>query len=272
MVGQLGEADVERWLAHLGTLGQSPRTVARRRWAIRSLLRHIDPAPLGAVTEDLVLDWLATMPRPSTRHAALSDLRVLCRWALRRGLLDHDPTEHVPRVLVPRTLPRPLPDGAPALVLAACRDVLDRRIVLLGLCAGLRASEMAALHRRDIDQQHLIVRAGKGGVDRRVPTHPALWAELVDVRGWVLPSPRWDCDHLSPITVSSRMTRLLRSVGIEGSAHRLRHSFASELARATGGDVLLIGDLLGHQDPSTTLSYCRPDADRAAVAVSGLWR
>jgi integrase len=215
----------------------SPATLRRRRWAVASLERHLAPAQLEDATEDLILEWLSTLPAPATRRAVLGDVRLLYRWALRRRVVDHDPTEEIGTVKVPRAVPRPLPHEDLAAVLGACRDAADRRIVLLGLCAGLRAAEMASLHMADVSARAITVRAGKGGGDRQVPTHPTLWAELQHVRGWVLPSPIVGHQHLAASTVSKRMSRLLRSVGLAGSTHRLRHTFATELARLTHGDV-----------------------------------
>jgi integrase len=88
------------------------------------------------------------------------------------------------------------------------------------------------------------------------------------------------CSQARPASRSPRSRRFWRSVchqfGLEGvRVHDLRHSFASVIA-ANGGSLVLIGQLLGHTQPKTTLLYThlvgsiqREAVERAAAVITG---
>lgn len=98
----------------------------------------------------------------------------------------------------------------------------------------------------------IVVRDGKGRKDRVVPVHPDLAAEL---RTWVLP----DGARYIDIT-AGRLGRIvaahLRAHGIEATLHCGRHSFGTEAARVIG-DVMKVAQLMGHENPATTMGYIK---------------
>jgi len=58
----------------------------------------------------------------------------------------------------------------------------------------------------------------------------------------------------------------LHRLGIEHSAHHLRHRFGTQLYAKTH-DLRLVQDLMGHADPKTTAGYVSVAADAGAKAV-----
>jgi integrase len=55
---------------------------------------------------------------------------------------------------------------------------------------------------------------------------------------------------------------------VEISAHRFRHTFASQLAKQ--GRIKELQQVLGHADVRTTLGYVEPDMKSMSELMSGL--
>jgi integrase/recombinase XerC len=144
----------------------------------------------------------------------------------------------------------------------------DRAIVLLMVLGGLRAAEVRSLLLADVDQGLRRVRImGKGGRERTVPVDRAFFAELAAYLRLERPPrlPTRECFVvLRGATAGRPLTEAgLRSVfryhrqtsgAIRVRPHRLRHTYGTELA-ATGMDLLVLRDLMGHASPETTAGY-----------------
>jgi integrase/recombinase XerD len=69
-----------------------------------------------------------------------------------------------------------------------------------------------------------------------------------------------------PNTLYRHFSCLIKRLGIKGTLHDLRHTFASHLAMS-GVGIPIIKELLGHSDISTTMIYSHlsPDIHTAAI-------
>ncbi|PCC72532.1 Site-specific recombinase XerD [Nannocystis exedens] len=163
-------------------------------------------------------------------------------------------------------------------------------VVLAGLDAGLRASEIAGLQVGDIDGDDLHVRRSiaiirgervvhptKSGEPRTLPMSERLAAALRELAtssadGWLLhdrldrPATRWTVETL--LDSAARRAKLSPF-----GPHRLRHSFATHALRA-GIDLETLRRLLGHADIKTTAEYLHsdPSTERAAISRLGAHR
>jgi integrase len=246
----------------------SPKTVRRRGVALRQFAAWVHPLELTETTGDLVDEWLATFTVAATRRAYRSDLMAFYTWAVKRDLTATNPVLKTDSIRVPKGLPRPVPAAQLAAILASAEPDV-RLMIALAAYAGLRRSEIAALDAADIDlaSQHptLAVRAGKGNKDRIVPIHPELAAILRR------------CQRRGPVvgvtagTVGVKVARHLRSLGLEATAHKLRATFGTELARATEGNVILIARMMGHEDISTSMTYVGWAGGAAAEAIGAMF-
>lgn len=246
--------------------GLSPKTVLRRTTSLHQFSAYIEPLPLLETHADLIDEWLGTFRSPATRRAYRSDLMAFFTWAARRDLCPN-PVLRTDAIKVPNTLPRPVPPSyLPAILASAEPDV--RLMIALGAYAGLRCAEISALEASDLDltslSPTLAVRGGKGGKDRVVPIHPQLAKMLQGTKpGRLFP--------VAPRTVGRKVAAHLRGLGIEATAHKLRHSFGTELARTTRGNVVLVASLLGHADVSTTMRYIAWAGGPGAEAVDRMY-
>lgn len=242
------------FVAHEELTGYSPRTIDRRRNTVELFATALNGAE---PTREAVEVFLTARRSQETRRGYLGDLRRFYTWAMTRDLADVDPTVGIQTPRVPVRDPTPLTATEVAQARAACRNRQDRLVIGLGIFAGLRVSEMAHLERRDVrlDEELLVVRNGKGGKDRRVPIAPAL---RVDLAVEVLDANTRD-------GVSRRIKRIYARAGVVARAHDLRHTFATELARRSNGNLQLVAGLCGHANMQTTRRYVGYYPDGADV-------
>ena len=232
--------------------GFSPKTIKRRLLTLTQFQRLLSPSGLFDATDSDVQEFLLAHSSPRTRHAYRSDLAVFYRWATRRKLTADDPTALVDPIRIPKTLPRPVPAPMvrPLVDNAPTEDM--RLAIALAAFAGLRVAEIAHIDADDVDlnRNRITVRNGKGGKDREIPLHPSL-RRIIEPR--CRKSGR--LFQIKPETLSRSVAKYLRESGVDATAHKLRATFATELAEVARGDVLLVQTLLGHDSPSTTMSY-----------------
>jgi integrase/recombinase XerC len=210
--------------------------------------------------DDLTTFLARPIRAAETRKSARSAVRSIYGWAHDTDRIPADPARRLPPVRIPAGVPRPAPEGV---VVEALRraDRRARLMVMLASYAGLRCTEIARVHTRDLVGGALRVH-GKGGVVRSVPMHPDLAEALGELPGGYA-FPGGGDGHLTAGHVGKLLKRLL---GPDWSAHTLRHRFAS---RAYGGtrDLRAVQVLLGHARPETTARYTLVLEDSLLAAV-----
>lgn len=172
------------------------------------------------------------------------------------------------RVKVPQRLVDPLTPQQVGAFLRSLRRYRDLAITHLMLLCGLRSAEVLALTLDDVlfDEGRIRVH-GKGSRQRVLPL-PGVLAKLI--RGYVgLERPkRAPSDHLFLILQGKRRGEAMTAAGLRSlfrhrrrrptlriaNAHRFRHTFGADMARA-GVRLPVLQRLMGHADALTTLQY-----------------
>lgn len=250
-------------------------TIASRRQKLLLLAEHVHPVSLVAVTREQIEDFLDPRPLgPRARYTYISHFHAFYEWALLEGLVGEDPTMRIQRPRLPRLSPRPIRTEELERALALAPPV-EKAMITLAAFQGLRAKEIAGLMREDVlehqDPRVLIVASGKGGHQRVLPLHertlPALRVADAPAAGYVFTRPNKDA--LYPHEVSHRINRYLHDLGIESSAHSLRHWFGTNVF-ARCKDLRVTQELMGHASPNTTVAYVAFSGVAAHDAVRGL--
>jgi len=242
-----GEKTVLRYLQQLAEVRKlSPATVARRRAALRSVVRMANGLGL--------IEWVLTAPMPkSARPRAYRDTRGPGLAVVRR-MRD---------------------------VAAAQRGIKSLRdVALVGLLysTGLRRSEACNL---DIESyrsegQKLAV-IGKGHTDAELVTvPPQVAAELetyLAARGGSTSGPLFVSLHhgakadsrLTPSGLYQLIRWLARRAGVEAplGPHKLRHASITHALDGTGGDVRRVRHFSRHSKFETVLAYDDARSDHA---------
>jgi site-specific recombinase XerD len=233
-----------------------------------------------------------TTTRSATTVSQMDNaVRSFYNWAARSKLIASSPAayleparrdkpvrravkESVVEELVDK-LNNPPADLEPA---AEWRWQRDRMVILVFLFTGLRLSECADLtwEHVDLDEATATV-VRKGGDAQIIPLHPALVSELRRYKGttksgYLFRSYRGGAFGAHGISEMFR-TFIQGKLGINCTAHQLRHTFATVLLRK-GADILAIQKLLGHASVKTTQIYADIADDAPAHALEflpGAW-
>lgn len=259
------DGDSAAYRTHMTDRRLSPRTIEQRLAFAQARLREwrtwdVPPEQIAA----FLLRYSGHTLRTYHDH-----LRALYRWLVDTGRLAANPLETLPRPPTPKPRPRPLSrDDAARSLMHASGDL--RAYLLLGRYAGLRAHEIAKFSGEDIDADALYV-LGKGGQRAILPTHPVLWdlAKSYPREGYWFPSERAAAGHITPHAVTMRVSRHFARLGIDGSSHRNRHLYGTELLRA-GANLRVVQELMRHADLTTTVRYLGVDQEEKVAAIRSL--
>jgi integrase/recombinase XerD len=271
---------LERYRGYLvGERGLAPGTVRYYLDEARGFLAGRERG-LGELSAAEVSGFVAAECRRRGTGSAkilVTALRSVLRFLVLEGLVMPGLQDAVPAVAGWRGggLPKALPDGQVAALLAACdrgtaTGRRDFAVLVLLSRLGLRACEAAALELDDIDwRDGTVTIRGKGRRDERLPLPPdageALAGYLRDGRPAGSPgrrvflASRTPGGGLSADAVKAVVRYACRRAGIaEAGAHRLRHSAATGMLRA-GAPLAEIGQVLRHRSVSTTAIYAKVD-------------
>jgi len=269
--------DVDTWcmrdttvsyVAYMRRRGLAGGTIYHRVGELRRWYGHVGDRWPAATRQD-VEAWIDGRPLGArARYSAVSHLSAFYRWAMREELAVGDPTILVDRPRLPARLPRPVPaDLVDVLVDGVAGTDLEVPVLLM-LDAGLRCIEVARLTWADVDLvDGTLYVYGKGnrerlvGVPRRL--RHALYLAQPSAGGGVVIGRAW-----SPARVSQVLGARFRELGVDVSAHRLRHTYATRLYRATGGDLRAVQMTLGHASVATTAMYAAIDVDRVTAVAA----
>lgn len=242
---------------------ESPHTIRRRRCVLRSLGNP------STATRDQVERWWTTRNDHATasRINALAVLRHFYRWCQTWEHRLDDPTIRITPPRRPPGKPRPISEADLRRLLEHLAEQPElRRAVYLGAYAGLRVSEAAGLHWRDVDvTSHTARILGKGRKVRHVRLAPKLLEALLpDTGGYVVTGDdrRW-----SPDWLGRQVNAAITEAGVAATFHKLRHRYGS-IAYQRTLDPKALADQLGHASVATTMTFYAAAADEAAQAIA----
>lgn len=169
---------------------------------------------------------------------------------------------------------RPLTEAELSQLRKGCRNIRDQALVEFLSSSGCRLSEAAGIRAEQVDWKQRSVRVlGKGRKARTVffsVRAGQLLREYLSQREGgdaLFAAVRAPWPPLTPGGIEKALARIGQRAGLERRVHPhiLRHTFATQALK--GGMALpVIQQLLGHEDPKTTMIYAAilPEAARRA--------
>lgn len=256
---------MEAYRQWLQSWTSSAATVASRSKAAASRLREWG-GPDGITTERIE-EWLSSYQGWS-RTTYYQHIKSFCTWLYLTSRIETNPVDDIKPPRQPKSMPRPL-SQAQAQVLLNAAQGHERTWLLLALYQGLRSHEIAKVRGSDFADGMLFV-LGKGGKPAYLPINAEVAAVVpLHPNGYWFPGARGRA-HISAGTVTAHITRLFRQHGIdEGSLHRCRHSFGTNLVRS-GVHVRKVQNLMRHESLTTTAVYTALDEEELRDAINRL--
>lgn len=253
-VAKLAPADLMAFVADQQQRGAKPATVNRRLTTLELLYRFITGTHIGAGPG-------VTTPAPHYRGPGRDRALGLHRLPRQRYLKL--------RVKMPHKLVEPLTRQQVRAFVRSLRRYRDLALVHLLLFCGLRSSEVRSLKLKDIDFDDGIVRIhGKGNRERVLPLPPSLRPVIAKYLHLERPTTS-TTDHLFVVLQGPRRGQSMTAAGLRSlfrhrrtrdeelrpaHAHRFRHTFGADMARA-GVRLALLQRMMGHASAQTTLQY-----------------
>lgn len=201
----------------------------------------------------------------------VSTLRAFFKYlCVKMKQIPENPMEELESPKLKKSLPKylTLDESVQLLESIGGRDKeRDYAIITLFLNCGLRLSELCSLNYTDINSDGTLTVTGKGNKERTIYLNEMCIDAVKDYmkvrpvdgvkdKNALFLSGRKN--RISPKTVQHLVEKYIEKSGLGDrgfSTHKLRHTAATLMYQKGGVDVLLIKDILGHENLATTEIY-----------------
>lgn len=209
----------------------------------------------------------------AARARKVSSIRAFFKYlCVQRKLLEENPMQELETPKQKRAQPKYLTLEESLRLLASVEGSYKERdfcILTLFLNCGLRLSELVSINYTDIKDNNTLVVRGKGNKERTVYLNEACITAIQNYMA-VRPVDRVRAKDKSALFLSSRFQRIspktvqhmvysyLEKCGLGDrglSVHKLRHTAATLMYQHGNVDVLVLKEILGHENLGTTEIY-----------------
>jgi len=258
------------WVEGNTTLKQKTKDYYENGWR---LLEGTTVAPmrLNTITRDDA-DRLTFPGGPSSHNNALRTLRRMLGKAEEWKVIKAAPKI---KLMQEHARERVIDAYIEAKLLPFCKQPL-RDVLMIMRDSGMRnQKEVFIMRWEHVDwaNSRYFVYESKSPKGRRfVPISPrvrqALLARYTEQKeGWVFPSKRAACGHLTTVNKQFESARKAAGLPDDLVLYCARHGFGTEMYRATK-NLFAVMNVMGHTAVSTTMKYQHQDIDEVAAVAS----
>lgn len=205
--------------------------------------------------------------QPVSIRKKITVIKSFFQYLKANKIIKENPTEFLGSIKVNKKIPK-------YFTIEECKKILsninkrnkdrDTAIIKLFLSTGLRLSELVDLNVEDINNNSLTI-VGKGNKERTVYLSQEIQAalqEYLKTKKTTKTNALFiteNGDRMTRLTIQCMVKNILNRSKIEGSTHKLRHTFATLLYQNHIADIPKIQKMLGHSNISTTMVYVTVD-------------
>lgn len=252
---------------------KAKKTAERESRVLRNFVNYMGDIPLSSINVKKIEGYKyylknERMFKSSGVNIELRHLSAAFSLAVKYEYIAKNPFKDVDKLKVPQKQPKYLTKQQAEMLLNSTKEDPIYHQIFLSLCTGARASEVVNLEWKDIDLNNKTLKIfGKGSKERTVPIPKILEDFLVLERNKTGKVCRKD---IPANQLSKDFRKCADRVGLNRfTFHNLRDTYASWLVQK-GVNILVIKELLGHGDISSTLLYAHLAPDNKFEAVKAI--
>lgn len=267
---------IEIFLSARKIEGLSDKTLDGYKIELGMFAEYVNKAVVQITTSD-IRKYLAHNKTwmISTVDRKLSVLKTFFGWLVKEEMLLRDPSAKINPPKKPKRLPKSLSIEELEIVRDSCETLRERALIEVMYATGCRLSEVMNMKISDINSREMSMHViGKGDKERVVYLSIKAMHQLRKY----LNTRKDECEYLfvterKPYRKMSNrnIERIIDKIETRSkiskklTPHVFRHTFAT-LAMENGADLADVQQLLGHEDPSTTLVYSHVSEERKKQA------
>ncbi|HSA05983.1 MAG TPA: tyrosine-type recombinase/integrase [Candidatus Gastranaerophilales bacterium] len=212
----------------------------------------------------------------ATINREIAILSKMLSIAVKNGWLAINPCRCIKKLREDTKMERFLQREEEEKLLYFCTGTQEymKPILVCALHTGMRRGEIFNLKWGNVNLQEgfITVTKTKSGKDRKIPISSTLksyFEELIkkQVNEYVFPSPITGKPYN---TIRKGFELLCKKAGIKNLRfHDLRHTAATRMV-ALGVELVIVQDILGHANITTTMRYAHPVPERKKMAIEAL--
>lgn len=210
----------------------------------------------------------------STNGKKLSVIKTFFTWLVDEEIILRNPSSRIKQIKLPKRLPKALNALELEALREACETPRERALIEVMYSTGCRLSEVSHMTREKIDWSNGSISViGKGNKERIVYLNPKamyyLERYLKECKDddneceFVFSTIRRPYRQMKNKTIQDAIDKIASRTNINKNVtpHVFRHTMAT-LAMENGIELGDLQQLLGHENPSTTLRYASVSEER----------
>lgn len=259
---------LQLFLVRKKTEGKSIRTLKQYQLHLSKLLQYLNK-PLDKITEDDLFLYLAWYQKArNVSNTYLDNIRLVFSsfftWCNNKGYISKNPTIGLEPIKSEKKIKKPFSDEELEKLRRACTQERDIALIEFLYSTGVRANELVALNRNDVDfTGKTVIVLGKGNKEREVYLTATAVLHLkeylnnrIDDNEALFVGIRKPNKRLTVAGLEHILKDLGKSASVEHChPHRFRRTMATNVLRK-GAPLEEVKELLGHTKLDTTMIYC----------------
>lgn len=237
-----------------------------------NFLKLVGNAPISKITPNDIEKYKnlrSGVVQNSTINRELNSLSKMFSLAVENDYIKISPFSSVKKLRIENKPDRFL-DAEEEKKLLASSNSFIQKIIITALHTAMRKGEILNLKWDDIDLKkgYIKILKTKNNRTRRIPLSDKLkkiLKELPKISEYVFSNPQTKTKYTD---IDNVFSRAVKKSGIKHiTFHQLRHTAATRMVER-GIDLIVVKEILGHEDISTTQRYSHPVPERTQEAIN----